>query len=82
LEYVPVAVNCCVCDIPMVGLAGVTAMDTNVIPMPDNGTPNGLLLALLFRERLPMTLPVDRGANFTAIVQLAEAASVDEQVFV
>src|SRR4051812_30443795 len=29
-EYVPVAVNCCVAPVKMVGFAGVTAIDVNV----------------------------------------------------
>jgi hypothetical protein len=43
-EYVPVAVNCCVAEIAMLGFAGVTAMDVSVA-------------AVTVRTVEPVTLP-------------------------
>lgn len=73
-ENVPVAVNCSVVPVTMVGLAGVTAMDTSVADVT-------------VRVAEPVTLPetaviltVPGAAVVTSPVELTVAADVDDEL--
>src|SRR5271166_5954489 len=73
-EYVPVAVNCSVSPLAMLGLAGVTAIDCNVAAVTVSTVEPVTPLSVALIEEVPVPTPVASPAVvMVATVVVAEA---------
>jgi hypothetical protein len=67
---------------PIVGLAGVTAIEASVFPLPLRATVCGLPEALSVMVNVPLRVPFAVGVKRMVTTQFAAAASVAPQVLV